>query len=92
MILLQTFLVNHPSIRKNINHPVFPIQSKVNESLNKETQVFAYCFYSAYLLVVVEQPQQCRMSGYGEKDRRPIDPAPIVKLIVLNYDQDNIEE
>lgn len=42
--------------------------------------------------MVVEQPQQCRMSGYGEKDKRPIDPAPIIKLIILNCDQDNIEE
>ncbi|KAI9245190.1 velvet factor-domain-containing protein [Helicostylum pulchrum] len=46
----------------------------------------------AYLLAVVEQPQQCRMSGYGEKDRRPIDPAPIVKLVVLNCDQDDMVE
>ncbi|KAI8984428.1 hypothetical protein BDF20DRAFT_971839, partial [Mycotypha africana] len=35
---------------------------------------------SHYRLEVVEQPQQCRVSRYGEKDRRPIDPAPIVKL------------
>jgi hypothetical protein len=30
------------------------------------------------------------MSGYSEKDRRPIDPAPIVNLVVLSCDQDNI--
>ncbi|GAN05657.1 hypothetical protein MAM1_0098d05130 [Mucor ambiguus] len=35
-------------------------------------------------LDIVEQPQQCRMSGYGEKDRRPIDPAPIVRLVVVD--------
>lgn len=37
-----------------------------------------------YLLEIVEQPQQCRMSGLADKDRRPIDPAPIVKLVTIN--------
>jgi hypothetical protein len=32
------------------------------------------------------------MSGYGEKDRRPIDPAPIVKLSVLNCFESNNDE
>ncbi|KAI8342155.1 velvet factor [Chlamydoabsidia padenii] len=40
-----------------------------------------------YELVIREQPQQCRMSGFGEKDRRPIDPAPIVQLIIYEDDQ-----
>ncbi|KAI8646238.1 velvet factor-domain-containing protein [Parasitella parasitica] len=39
---------------------------------------------NTYRLDIVEQPQQCRMSGYGEKDRRPIDPAPIVRLAVVD--------
>ncbi|CAO0798093.1 unnamed protein product [Mucor circinelloides] len=51
---------------------------------------------NTYRLDIVEQPQQCRMSGYGEKDRRPIDPAPIVRLIVVDNankstQQDQIE-
>ncbi|KAI8352904.1 velvet factor-domain-containing protein [Blakeslea trispora] len=29
---------------------------------------------------IVEEPEQCRVSNYGDKDRRPIDPAPIVRL------------
>ncbi|KAI8075868.1 velvet factor-domain-containing protein [Gilbertella persicaria] len=33
---------------------------------------------------IVEQPQQCRISNYGAKDRRPIDPAPILRLRILN--------
>ncbi|ORZ06893.1 velvet factor, partial [Absidia repens] len=37
-----------------------------------------------YQLVIREQPQQCRMSGFGEKDRRPIDPAPIVQLHIFD--------
>ncbi|KAH9824226.1 velvet factor-domain-containing protein [Melampsora americana] len=33
---------------------------------------------------VVQQPERCRMSGFGEKDRRPIDPPPVVKLDVVD--------
>ncbi|KAI8968205.1 velvet factor-domain-containing protein [Mycotypha africana] len=35
-----------------------------------------------YELVVCQQPLHARMCGFGEKDRRPIDPPPIVQLIV----------
>ncbi|KAI8096438.1 velvet factor-domain-containing protein [Halteromyces radiatus] len=40
-----------------------------------------------YQLIIMEQPQQCRMSGFGEKDRRPIDPAPIIQLMI--YDEND---
>ncbi|KAI9472420.1 MAG: velvet factor [Benjaminiella poitrasii] len=43
------------------------------------------------MLEVVEQPFQCRMAGIGDKDRRPIDPAPIVKLTILD-EQDIMED
>ncbi|KAJ1560791.1 hypothetical protein HK096_007189, partial [Nowakowskiella sp. JEL0078] len=33
-------------------------------------------------LDVVQPPVQARMCGFGEKDRRPIDPPPVVKLTV----------
>lgn len=46
---------------------------------------------SEYVLNVVEQPQQCRISGSGEKDRRPIDPAPIIRLSLL-HSNDHIEK
>ncbi|KAI9025173.1 velvet factor-domain-containing protein [Phycomyces nitens] len=78
---------------------------------NIETMVSQFPFYSsaqlaadvqmqdtnprAYYLDIVEQPQQCRMCGFGEKDRRPIDPAPVIHLIVRNQagfiDQDCME-
>jgi hypothetical protein len=35
-------------------------------------------------LVVRQQPERARMCGFGEKDRRPIDPPPIVELIELH--------
>ncbi|KAI8080452.1 velvet factor-domain-containing protein [Thamnidium elegans] len=42
-----------------------------------------------YELVVCQQPLHARMCGFGEKDRRPIDPPPIVQLIVKQQGQDN---
>ncbi|KAI9484873.1 velvet factor-domain-containing protein [Zychaea mexicana] len=41
----------------------------------------------SYELVVCQQPLHARMCGFGEKDRRPIDPPPIVKLIVQQEGQ-----
>lgn len=37
-----------------------------------------------FKLVVRQQPERARMCGFGEKDRRPIDPPPIVELIENN--------
>lgn len=36
---------------------------------------------TGYDLKVRQQPERARMCGFGEKDRRPIDPPPIVELI-----------
>ncbi|KAF9110851.1 hypothetical protein BGX27_005815 [Mortierella sp. AM989] len=39
---------------------------------------------------IVQQPKHARMCGFGEKDRRPIDPPPIIQLIIDDdpiYDQ-----
>lgn len=44
--------------------------------------------YSTYELVVCQQPLHARMCGFGEKDRRPIDPPPIVQLIVRQEGQE----
>lgn len=44
--------------------------------------------YSTYELVVCQQPLHARMCGFGEKDRRPIDPPPIVQLIVKQEGQE----
>ncbi|CAO3625605.1 unnamed protein product [Mucor hiemalis] len=35
-----------------------------------------------YELSIAQQPSRARMCGFGDKDRRPISPPPIVKLIV----------
>lgn len=50
---------------------------------------FIYSYISVrrtYELVVCQQPLHARMCGFGEKDRRPIDPPPIVQLIVKQND------
>jgi hypothetical protein len=36
-----------------------------------------------YKIVVRQQPVRARMCGFGEKDRRPIDPPPVIKLLEL---------
>jgi hypothetical protein len=45
-------------------------------------------FISTYELVVCQQPLHARMCGFGEKDRRPIDPPPIVQLVVRQEGQE----
>ncbi|KAI8583371.1 hypothetical protein K450DRAFT_223306 [Umbelopsis ramanniana AG] len=42
----------------------------------------------SYRLEVCQQPLHARMCGFGEKDRRPIDPPPIVQLFVQKRDAD----
>ena len=37
-----------------------------------------------YGLVVQQQPERARMCGFGDKDRRPITPAVIVKLLIFD--------
>ncbi|KAI8866994.1 hypothetical protein GQ42DRAFT_110201, partial [Ramicandelaber brevisporus] len=37
-----------------------------------------------YKLTIVQQPNRARMCGFGEKDRRPIDPPPVIQLKIVN--------
>ena len=39
-----------------------------------------------YQLKMMQQPRQSRMIGFGEKDRRPIDPPPVVELVMRNHE------
>ncbi|KAJ2720270.1 hypothetical protein GGI07_004708 [Coemansia sp. Benny D115] len=39
-----------------------------------------------YVLTVVQQPKRARALGFGDRDRRPVDPCPIVQLHILNCD------
>ncbi|KAI9488639.1 velvet factor, partial [Zychaea mexicana] len=46
-----------------------------------------------FTLTVVEQPRSCRATGFSNSsDRRPIDPTPIVHLLVTEQDQRMDEE
>lgn len=39
-----------------------------------------------YKLILVQQPIRARCCGFGEKDRRPIDPPPILQLFIEKSD------
>ncbi|ORY00214.1 hypothetical protein K493DRAFT_298995 [Basidiobolus meristosporus CBS 931.73] len=45
-----------------------------------------------YTLEVVQHPIHARMCGFGEKDKRSLDPPPIVKLNILNEDGTHSDE
>jgi len=40
-----------------------------------------------YSLAVVQQPIRARMCGFGDKDRRPLAPATVARLVIKNEDQ-----
>lgn len=42
-------------------------------------------------LRVRQQPERSRMIGFAEKDRRPIDPPPVLELICQNKTGETIE-
>ncbi|ORZ08965.1 velvet factor-domain-containing protein [Absidia repens] len=39
-----------------------------------------------YELIVVQQPYRARMCGFGDKDRRPISPPPILQMVTRTKD------
>ncbi|KAJ2731488.1 hypothetical protein IW152_004519 [Coemansia sp. BCRC 34962] len=41
-----------------------------------------------YVLEMAQHPVRARMCGFGEKDRRPLDPPPVVRLRVRDEDGD----
>jgi hypothetical protein len=42
--------------------------------------------FSTYTLHIRQQPAHGRMFGFRTKDRRPLDPLPIVELVVRDRD------
>jgi hypothetical protein len=49
--------------------------------------------FRRFHLVIRQQPKHSRMCGYGEKvDRRPIDPPPIIQLVVDDPPQSTYAE
>ncbi|OZJ03448.1 hypothetical protein BZG36_02732 [Bifiguratus adelaidae] len=47
---------------------------------------------SRYAMRVVQQPNRARMCGFGEKDKRPIDPPPVVKVFLTGSSTDELSE
>ncbi|ORX55101.1 hypothetical protein DM01DRAFT_1335395 [Hesseltinella vesiculosa] len=52
---------------------------------------FIFLWVRTYELIVCQQPLHARMCGFGEKDRRPIDPPPIVRLVVRQQDNEPVD-
>ncbi|OMH84576.1 hypothetical protein AX774_g1905 [Zancudomyces culisetae] len=44
-----------------------------------------------YCLKIVQNPIRARMCGFGEKDRRPIDPPPVVQLFAFDEYENPVE-
>ncbi|KAI0307048.1 velvet factor-domain-containing protein [Multifurca ochricompacta] len=40
-----------------------------------------------YSLEIIQEPIRARMCGFGDKDRRPLAPATVAKLVIKNEDQ-----
>ncbi|CEP16872.1 hypothetical protein [Parasitella parasitica] len=75
----QSTYYNNSAEEYNKNNDNVPYRSIGLDEREKRT----------YELVVCQQPLHARMCGFGEKDRRPIDPPPIVQLIVKQQGQDS---
>ncbi|KAF9448237.1 hypothetical protein P691DRAFT_801059 [Macrolepiota fuliginosa MF-IS2] len=44
-----------------------------------------------YSLEVVQHPLRARMCGFGDKDRRPLAPAAVAKMVVRNHDNSIVD-
>lgn len=46
------------------------------------------CFFFLFIKVIeiIQNPIRARSCGFGEKDRRPIDPPPILQLFIEGSD------
>ncbi|CAO3694634.1 hypothetical protein G6F70_000245 [Rhizopus microsporus] len=75
-----------PNIDVLIDYPV----NKLYEKYFRQNEL--PCNINTYKLEIAEQPVQCRISSDNDKDRRPIDPAPIIKLTVLDKDNQRIQD
>ena len=60
------------------------IHQKIQTGNWTETEFLGDTEGIRYELIMRQQPKHARMCGFGEKDRRPIDPPPIVQLIATN--------
>ncbi|KAK9708575.1 hypothetical protein K7432_009560 [Basidiobolus ranarum] len=70
---------SHSNISMNMHPSNYNLGSmRKNPSLQPEPENFKRSFE----LIVRQHPHHARMCGFGEKDRRPIDPPPIIQLVV----------
>ncbi|THV02034.1 hypothetical protein K435DRAFT_775770 [Dendrothele bispora CBS 962.96] len=50
-----------------------------------------YCGRKHYSLEVTQHPMRARMCGFGDKDRRPLAPAAVAKMIVRGDDNSLVD-
>ncbi|CAO3666776.1 unnamed protein product [Rhizopus stolonifer] len=84
----QTVTFMKPNINTLYDYPI----NRLHERYQKLPESPSSFYANIYLLQIQEQPQQCRISGDIIKDRRPIDPAPIIKLSIFDSNLQQIEE
>ena len=81
-----SFYDSFASSSDNINITPLLHENSTNNS-TKISQDFAHPSannYREYKIEIVQQPSRARMCGFGDKDRRPISPPPILKLTILS--------
>ncbi|KAI8052070.1 velvet factor-domain-containing protein [Syncephalis plumigaleata] len=80
-VMTTTTTTTHASY---IPHQVPPHNMRYNHTTSMHSNAGVPSDKRTYNLTVVQQPVRARMCGFGEKDRRPVDPPPVVQLTVLN--------
>ncbi|GAA5804703.1 hypothetical protein HPULCUR_010206 [Helicostylum pulchrum] len=55
---------------------------KVLVTENSRSMITPHSNERIYELTIAQQPSRARMCGFGDKDRRPISPPPVVQLII----------
>ncbi|KAI7856618.1 velvet factor-domain-containing protein [Circinella umbellata] len=75
---------NNTTLDQKVEIPLVPStrQQQTESTINSST--WRCKNEREYRLEVIQQPSRARMCGFGDKDRRPISPPPILKLLVRN--------
>ncbi|KAG2757514.1 hypothetical protein P692DRAFT_20824911 [Suillus brevipes Sb2] len=78
-------MIQKPSHHSNIDHP--PRQDS-DAGIEQWGQWWGRKHYS---LEVVQHPMRARMCGFGDKDRRPLAPAAVAKMVVRREDNSIVD-
>ncbi|KAI8334647.1 velvet factor-domain-containing protein [Chlamydoabsidia padenii] len=91
----QRVSMNNTTMPHNLQQPLSTKDDQVKLMNNMPSTIDRIGYdereMRTYELVVCQQPLHARMCGFGEKDRRPIDPPPIVQLIVRQQNGEPVD-